>query len=175
MPGCYFSEAPGSPVSALESFGRFQAIGQTGCSTAAHVIASHPTLDGTTDADLSNWQQPHGSCDTDTGFTAWPSSFIPVAIARDVASGFVGPDHSAGSPFALARGQGLLPVLCGNGALDPSEECDDGNNSDGDGCSAACRSEAAGPGTLASSIVSASRPAPEITPLGTVATATSTL
>jgi cysteine-rich repeat protein len=29
---------------------------------------------------------------------------------------------------------------CGNGILDPSEECDDGNNTNGDGCSATCTS-----------------------------------
>jgi cysteine-rich repeat protein len=30
------------------------------------------------------------------------------------------------------------PVRCGNGVLDPGEECDDGNRRDGDGCSAGC-------------------------------------
>ena len=28
--------------------------------------------------------------------------------------------------------------LCGNGRIDPGEECDDGNDIDGDGCSAQC-------------------------------------
>jgi formylglycine-generating enzyme len=31
--------------------------------------------------------------------------------------------------------------LCGNGALDPGEECDDGNTVDGDGCSGECKVE----------------------------------
>ena len=31
-----------------------------------------------------------------------------------------------------------LANTCGNGTVEPSEECDDGNNNDGDGCSAAC-------------------------------------
>lgn len=31
--------------------------------------------------------------------------------------------------------------ICGNGRLEPGEECDDGNTRDGDGCSADCRSE----------------------------------
>ena len=31
---------------------------------------------------------------------------------------------------------------CGDGTLDPGEECDDGNNVDGDGCSAECTVEA---------------------------------
>ncbi|MDT8319947.1 MAG: hypothetical protein RQ826_05410 [Xanthomonadales bacterium] len=30
------------------------------------------------------------------------------------------------------------PAVCGNGTVESPEECDDGNNQDGDGCSAAC-------------------------------------
>lgn len=33
------------------------------------------------------------------------------------------------------------PATCGNGALDLLEDCDDGGNVDGDGCSSTCRSE----------------------------------
>jgi cysteine-rich repeat protein len=34
--------------------------------------------------------------------------------------------------------------LCGNGIVDPGEECDDANNIDGDGCSATCKFEFCG-------------------------------
>jgi len=34
-------------------------------------------------------------------------------------------------------------AACGNGILDPGEQCDDGNTVSGDGCSATCRSEVA--------------------------------
>ena len=34
----------------------------------------------------------------------------------------------------------ILPN-CGDGVLDPGEECDDGNNDDGDGCDADCTTE----------------------------------
>lgn len=34
--------------------------------------------------------------------------------------------------------------FCGDGILDPGEECDDGNNIDGDGCSANCTTEQVG-------------------------------
>jgi uncharacterized repeat protein (TIGR01451 family) len=37
---------------------------------------------------------------------------------------------------------------CGDGVLDPGEECDDGNNVDGDGCSANCTLEYCGDGVL---------------------------
>jgi uncharacterized repeat protein (TIGR01451 family) len=33
------------------------------------------------------------------------------------------------------------PSLCGNGTVDPGEECDDGNNTSNDGCSADCKTE----------------------------------
>ena len=33
------------------------------------------------------------------------------------------------------------PMICGDGYLDEGEECDDGNNIDGDGCSAICTDE----------------------------------
>ncbi len=32
-------------------------------------------------------------------------------------------------------------ATCGDGNLDPSEECDDGNQADGDGCSSSCKKE----------------------------------
>jgi uncharacterized repeat protein (TIGR01451 family) len=38
--------------------------------------------------------------------------------------------------------------ICGDGVLDPGEECDDGNNVDGDGCSADCKIEYCGDGNL---------------------------
>ena len=34
-------------------------------------------------------------------------------------------------------------TICGNGVLDPGEDCDDGNTMDGDGCSAVCLFECA--------------------------------
>jgi cysteine-rich repeat protein len=39
----------------------------------------------------------------------------------------------------------IICSVCGNGVLEGSEECDDGNSEDGDGCSKACKSESAGP------------------------------
>ncbi len=37
---------------------------------------------------------------------------------------------------------------CGNGILDPNEQCDDGNNTSGDGCSAVCIDEYCGDGII---------------------------
>jgi cysteine-rich repeat protein len=33
------------------------------------------------------------------------------------------------------------PIVCGNGVIQPGEQCDDGDTSGGDGCSAACTIE----------------------------------
>jgi cysteine-rich repeat protein len=40
--------------------------------------------------------------------------------------------HCCGTP---------TPALCGNGIVEPGEQCDDGNTTDGDGCSSECRHE----------------------------------
>lgn len=56
------------------------------------------------------------------------------------------PRPDAGKPDA---GDGGIPVLgCGNGALDSGESCDDGNQISGDGCTAECALETAGPNDL---------------------------
>src|SRR5690242_18073018 len=36
---------------------------------------------------------------------------------------------------------GPPPATCGNGQIDPGEQCDDGNTTSGDGCSATCQTE----------------------------------
>ena len=61
------------------------------------------------------------------------------------------PDHLAGAPIQSvvfcgctegAPGSGMVSYQCGNGALDAFETCDDGNTTDGDGCSSDCAVEA---------------------------------
>jgi cysteine-rich repeat protein len=37
-------------------------------------------------------------------------------------------------------------AVCGNGVIEPGEQCDDGNTAPGDGCSATCQLENGGPG-----------------------------
>lgn len=49
----------------------------------------------------------------------------------------------SGSDFAVYRflGEESVSPSCGDGTVEAGEECDDGNNADGDGCSAACKNE----------------------------------
>ncbi|HZR84182.1 MAG TPA: myxococcus cysteine-rich repeat containing protein [Candidatus Binatia bacterium] len=88
---------------------------------------------------------------------------IPLIATRDIAGvrradlGFFPPSTDARSDFWNASTDGDLILanalayvcsvpsgLCGNGQLDPGEQCDDGNTASGDCCSATCHFEAAG-------------------------------
>jgi cysteine-rich repeat protein len=40
------------------------------------------------------------------------------------------------------------PALCGNGVIDPGEQCDDGNTAGGDSCSSTCQLEVCGNGIM---------------------------
>lgn len=133
----YYNAASGTPVPVLDPFGSFTVVGQGGCPAISHIIAVHPALSGITDATLSNW-----GCSTHEGFVAWDPSFLVLAISLDVPSAFVAPDGTSGAPYILARGETLSPILCGNGILEGTEQCDDGNTTNGDGCSAQCTIEA---------------------------------
>jgi hypothetical protein len=57
----------------------------------------------------------------------------------------VGVDNCTGGLVCnLQTGQCDVPLGCGNGQLDSGEQCDDGNNENGDCCSFTCQYEAAG-------------------------------
>jgi cysteine-rich repeat protein len=137
---CYYhGVAPGTPVPLLDFLGVFTVTG-VGCYNDAHIVATHPALAGLTDADLSNW-----SCSVHEAFDSFPAGFIPLAIAEGVtgAGSLSFPDETSGIPYILASGEGVAPILCGNGKIDPpSEQCDDGNTASGDGCSSLCLTEA---------------------------------
>ena len=65
------------------------------------------------------------------------------------AVGAVGDLVVVGAPFATAgaAASGAVYVFdaCGSGVVNQDEQCDDGNTTDGDGCSAECRLELCGP------------------------------
>lgn len=109
-----------------------------GCFNDAHIVAVHPALGPLTDADVSNW-----FCSVHEAIDSFDPAFLPLVIAN----GISGPgslnfaDGSFGIPYIVARGEELSPILCGNGILEPPEECDDGNTTNGDGCSAQCTIE----------------------------------
>ena len=102
---CYYHDtAPLTPIPVLDQFGTgFKASG-VGCFNNAHIVATHPALIGLTDASLSNW-----SCSVHEAISAFPSDFLPLAIARNVGGpgSMTFPDGSFGIPYILARGEGL--------------------------------------------------------------------
>jgi cysteine-rich repeat protein len=140
---CYYDGAPPTVVPLLAPFGVFTVSGTGSCFNDSHIVAVHPALAGSTDATLSNW-----SCSVHEIFRSFPNTtFLPLAIARNIAGvgNLTFADGSNGVPYILASGGGIAPVGCGNGILEPPEECDDGNTISGDGCSSFCRLEGPAP------------------------------
>lgn len=141
---CYYDDtSPPAPVPLLAPFGVFTVEGNLACYNDSHIVAVHPALSGSTDATLSNW-----SCSVHEVFRSFPTStFLPLAIAENIPG--VGnrtfADGTNGVPYILASGGGVAPVLCGNGIVQPPEQCDDGNTVSGDGCSSFCTLEGATP------------------------------
>jgi LPXTG-motif cell wall-anchored protein len=99
---CYYhGVAAGTPVPELAGIGTFTVTGVPGCFNDAHIVASHPALEGLTDGILSNW-----GCSVHEAFDSWPSSFSVLAIALS-GDAFEAADGSVGTPYILARGEGL--------------------------------------------------------------------
>ena len=71
--------------------------------------------------------------DPDHVYTAW---IIPVA---DYDGTVVHP----GARYAAFKIIETPPAVCGNGIVEAGEPCDDGNTTDGDGCSSTCTTETA--------------------------------
>jgi len=98
---CAFHDSAPTDVDVLSPFGTFTVEG-VGCYNDAHIVATHPALLGMTDASISNW-----SCSVHEAFSAWPADFAVLAIARNIGSSYTAADGSVGTPYILARGEGL--------------------------------------------------------------------
>jgi len=97
-------------------------------------LSCNPGDTETTSGDQDCWQNPN-PCYT----RQLCAHEIWCKYGADAGVSDAGLDADAPSVGVDAR---TLPN-CGNGVLDPGEECDDGNTIDGDGCSATCQFEAA--------------------------------
>lgn len=138
---CYYHfSSANTYASFLNGFGDFYVVGggTTGALNDVRIVATHTALSGLTNALLSNW---HNSAHESFGTMAasWPSDFEVLAVAAGSGGNFTAPDGTVGYPYILARG--VIPDRCGDGQLVAPEECDDGNNNDGDGCDRACNVE----------------------------------
>jgi hypothetical protein len=105
--GCFFQlAAPGTPLTLLDGIapGGFTVKGVE-CFDDAHLIATHPALEGVTDAELAGWE-----CSVHETFDRWPDDFQPLAIARDASPVYTAADGTRGTPYILARSPQLQPI-----------------------------------------------------------------
>lgn len=138
----YYGSVGDTTVTLLDQFGEFRVRGNLDCYNKAHIVVETGTiasaLSGLTDGMLSDW-----GCSVHELFLTYPEDFVPLAIAEDFTDTTFGietfNDGSRGLPYIVSRG--APPLRCGDGILDPKEECDDHNNINGDGCSYKCMNE----------------------------------
>jgi cysteine-rich repeat protein len=102
-------------------------------------------LQGTTaDLDLFVLADSGDTCDETNcvaaGDFAVSFTTVPGRLYYVVVDGYLGAD----GPYSVSMTCGS----CGDGLLDPAEQCDDGNMASGDGCSSACVLEGCGNGTV---------------------------
>lgn len=85
--------------------------------------------------------QPGSGCESaPTGHIMWPTLYTSVEDSfSSCSAGAIENRISAASCIGEA-----IPVGCGDGVLDPGEECDDGNNTGGDCCRLNCTFDLAG-------------------------------
>ena len=100
----------------------FEAAG-TACGSAGDQCTDADTCDGSGSCDSGGSVAAGTTCDDSNPLTAGESCLEGVCACGD------GGDSPA------------CTVNCGDDVVDSGEECDDGNNTDADGCSAACETE----------------------------------
>jgi cysteine-rich repeat protein len=67
------------------------------------------------------------------------SGSVTDAAGEETTDGAAGETADAGPDWGDPDFGELPPASCGNGTVEPGEECDDGNRMNGDGCDWACR------------------------------------
>lgn len=103
---CWY-ETGGETIAALAGIdgGNF-VTSATDCDDDVHITATHPALAGLTDEGLSDW-----SCSTHNGFSQWPPTFAPLAMAVIEDGDFVAPDGTRGEVYIIARGVEVFRAL----------------------------------------------------------------
>jgi cysteine-rich repeat protein len=106
---------------------------------------------GTTDRSDVNFWPPIPGFETVVSYGGSSDLWGETWTASDINDGGFGFAISASITFpGLAANIDAISItvfyiLCGNGQIDPGEDCDDGNTADGDCCSSTCQFD--GPGT----------------------------
>ncbi len=74
------------------------------------------------------------------GFVSMTDTSYQMSIKSVATNEYVGNFHPAGTINGINH-EILVPSVCGNGAVEVGETCDDGNTSNADGCSVTCAIE----------------------------------
>ena len=110
---CYYHGVEANtPVPLLQGFGSFTVTG-VGCYNDAHIVATHPALEGLTDETLSEWY-----CSVHEAFDSWPLTFEVLAIAEGAGTTYNATDGTVGIPYIVARGVEVISDI----RLDPEEQ-----------------------------------------------------
>ncbi len=128
------SDQVGTDVSPVNP--RLGPLANNGGPTQTHALLTSPVVSPAIDTANS------AGCFTNDANTAGALTRDQRNSPRPIDGGPTGPSPARCDIGAFELGG------CGDGFLDPSEECDDGNTTDGDGCSATCTIEACGDGIL---------------------------
>ena len=120
---------------------RVYATVQTGPTSVAVIDTSSNTLTAT--VSLPNSENTSGLSVTPDGTHVYvANTYTNVVSVIDTSSNTLVASVPVGDGIAYAFGEFIGPAFtCGNGIVEPGEQCDDGNLAGGDGCSAACAIE----------------------------------
>jgi len=104
MGGAYAGTS-GVPFELMAEFGSFSISGSNN-GEDAHIVASHPTLNGLTDSDFANWGNS-----SHEGFDSWPVGYEALVMVRDsVTKPYTAADGTEGMVYILAKGNELVPI-----------------------------------------------------------------
>ncbi|GIW45122.1 MAG: hypothetical protein KatS3mg077_2404 [Candidatus Binatia bacterium] len=112
--------------------------------TPSFTATAVPTFTPTNGGATSPTATPTGPVPTPVGSVSTPFPLTPTPLWTPTAT-ISTPPATPTATRTFTRTPSLTPTPtstpnpCGNGELDPGEECDDGNNDNGDCCSATCR------------------------------------
>jgi cysteine-rich repeat protein len=123
-------------VTASKNTGNLHWTGVNAIAEGASLTAGRHSPSGHIQMYAPNPQEPGSSV------SHWDTALSPNQLMEP---SYTGPLHSFELELALFEDLGWQtqpPTPCGDGVIDPGEECDDGNLLSGDGCSGSCVVEA---------------------------------
>jgi cysteine-rich repeat protein len=70
----------------------------------------------------------------------------PACVTQAALEDCAGHEDGEVCNLGVCASHACIPIVCGNGRVEPGEQCDDGNTAAGDGCSPTCQLERCGNG-----------------------------